>query len=257
MKKKYLKFSLILILILSIISIFTYLFKSKYEKYNFHLEAGINAMNNGLYGLALTEFKDAKNIYSKSSKLNLLQNIILNYENAKKNYSKKDYSKTKEYLSKIPNEYINYPIKVDINTLKNNLNNITDSKLKNTINYSYPTNLDEDSLVHIRIPQLNIQFDLPSSLRNNYRIAYYKDGITIYYNKVDNKKDEGILLMISKGTNNFIDGKTINIDNTNFTIGQTTDIGMDPKNSNFSNFKSLKDDLINSSIVEKTITNIN
>lgn len=257
MKKKHLKFSLILILIISIISIFTYLFKSKYEKYNFHLESGINAMNDGLYDLALTEFKDAKSIYSKSSKLNLLENIIFNYENAKKNYSKKDYSKTKEYLSKIPNEYINYPIKVDINTLKSNLNNVTNSKLKNTTNYSYSANLDKDSLVHVRIPQLNIQFDLPSSLRNNYKIAYYKDGITIYYNKVDNKKDEGILLMISKGNNNFIDGTTINIDNTKFTIGQTTDTGMDPKNPNFSNFKSLKDDLINSSIVEKTITKIN
>lgn len=63
--------------------------------------------------------------------------------------------------------------------------------------------------------------------------------------------------MISKENNDFIDGTTINIDNPKFTIGQTTDTGMDPKNTNLGNFKALKNDLINSSIVEKTITKIN
>lgn len=81
----------------------------------------INDINSGKYTEAKKEIDAILKKDSNNSEAHLLGNIISNFENAKKLYENKEYSKANNEISKIPNEYNNYNIKRDIKDLKNNI----------------------------------------------------------------------------------------------------------------------------------------
>lgn len=92
------------------------------NKINKQMEKAINDVNSGKYSEAKKELETILKEDSNNSKANLLNNIISNFENAKKLYEDKEYSKANEEISKISSEYSNYNIKNDIDNLKDNIN---------------------------------------------------------------------------------------------------------------------------------------
>lgn len=86
------------------------------------METAINDINSGKYTEAKKEIDTILKEDSNNSEANVLNNIISGFENAKKLYEDKEYSKANEEISKIPSEYSNYNIKNDIENLKSNIN---------------------------------------------------------------------------------------------------------------------------------------
>lgn len=115
------------------------------------MENAINNINSGQYSEAKKEINEILKEDSSNSEANLLNNIITNFENAKKLYENKEYNKANEEISKLPNEYSNYNIKNDIDTLKNNINKKLDeikeidTKINDVNKLINDGNLDEAS----------------------------------------------------------------------------------------------------------------
>lgn len=86
------------------------------------METAINDINSGKYTEAKKEIDTILKEDSNNSEANVLNNIISGFENAKKLYEDKEYSKANEEISKIPSEYSKYNIKNDIENLKSNIN---------------------------------------------------------------------------------------------------------------------------------------
>ncbi|WP_338631942.1 hypothetical protein [Clostridium baratii] len=151
------------------------------------MEKAINDINSGKYSEAKNEIDTILKEDSNKSEANLLNNIISNFENAKKLYEDKEYIKANEEISKIPNEYSNYNIKSDVDDLKENINKKLDEikQIDNKINEL--SKLINDGKLDDASKKINEFKDKELTETQNKKLNDLKDKLN---KKIEQKKAE-------------------------------------------------------------------
>lgn len=156
-----------------------------------HMEKAMNDFNSGQYSDAKEEFsailKDDSSNNAVNSEANLIVSIIDNFENSKKLYEDKEYSKANEEISKIPNEYSNYNIKSDVDDLKENINKKLEEikQINNKINEL--SKLINDGKLDEASKKINEFKDKELTETQNKKINDLKDKLN---KKIEQKKAE-------------------------------------------------------------------
>lgn len=149
------------------------------EKSN--LELGIDNLNSGNYEKAKLYFDNALKKDKNNNKAKELKDVIVKYEEAKKEYNDKNYEKAKELVESIPEVYSKSDIRYDISNLRKDI----DSKIK------------EEDTVYIN-RNLGIKMDIPKDWKGKYYVHEERDSITFIYKSKIDPNITGILIAIDK-----------------------------------------------------------